>query len=987
MLLKTSALTAILLIGLSCACLGEVRSELPLPFLPRDWQVTPEVEAELAAMRANDTYRPNRATTRVFVRAQLKYGLERDDYLHRWYDRPLMGDVRSAAADEKGHTINVESWKRMAELGKLCGHGFAAFTISSGREDILSRSVLPGYESEVLVETVMGGPSEDGFSNKFRLCLQRIEEALAATNTFRINGHLIVTSYPQIRIDRLANYRAFKAEVSRRWGDRVALMPYFTPFALETNRTFDKNDLEKTKENLRTVLRETDGLCLALGSSIGFNRRTDPRFAVEVAAPIVRSVLSEPEFRGKPFGLMVACGHENCYRWNYAQDCTGTKRLRDHLAMVRAMRPDFINATEWDEENENTQHRPTVALGFVHSRLLRYASSELEGRPQAVWPGDDTSVPNLVLSYRKALLAGEPIEAEVLNIPDGTFGGETFTVQLRWKNAAGVVVKSYPPQQLAADELKAVWFVSPATELLAEPLLRPELAVKSSRGRQFFSRGFWPLSLHANRSVEFRWVKQALREKTLGVTSALAVSEPEADGTVTVTGEVSSPEELRSVEVLDGPDTVCLYDPAAPDRDADGSMTVKVAWQGLPWNRDIRLDGSIRLEGVSTAAFAEPSGYWGPVFREDRAIRFKGAAVTAWPRAAYVKLSAAEIETAAFAVDLPPYFTGRMTAKELLRKDIHAFSADGGMNVVLRRWTTPVRLSPPCGGKSAKFSFRMKPSTPDSVLRLQTVDARFHVDYGDAQTFYRPSGRAVTVRTFERDEETVGSAVVDANRLTPFDYTFSPARGGVVMSGTHLGLGGIFCGYTPLVCGYGGAESADGNVILEHGISAQAPGWPKTSPAYVKESDGSWSLRFADANFVTLPQQIVPQQAGFTLEVEVNPDEVVRKQGLFTSGANYFELGIANGRVFAQLFLRNGYFRPDARPERIVWGPEIRPGRWSTVRVSWDRATCRVGVDGEWGEPVAVSGDLFYARHSALGVLHSNETFFKGRIRRLRVGF
>ena len=987
MMLKTSGLTAVLLVGLSCVCLGEAQSELPLPFLPRDWQVTPEVEAELAAMRANDTYRPNRETTCVFVRAQLKYGLERADYLHKWYDRPLMGDVRYVAADERGHSINVESWKRMAELGKLCGHGFASFTISSGREDILARSVLPGYESEVLVETVMGCGCEDGISNKFKLCLQRIEEALAATNTFRVNGRLVVTGYPQIRVDRLDVYRAFKSELVRRWGDRVALMPYFTPFALETNRVFDRNDLEKARENLRTVLRETDGLCLALGSSIGFNRRTDPRFVVEVAAPIVHSVLSEPEFRGKPFGLMVACGHENCYRWNYAQDCTGTKRLRDHLAMVRAMRPDFINATEWDEENENTQHRPTVALGFVHSRLLRYASAELDGRPQAVWPGDDTSVPNLVLSYRKALLAGEPIEAEVLNIPDGTFAGETFAVQLRWKNAAGQVVKSYPPRQLAANELKAVWFVSPATELLSEPVLHPELAVRSSRGRQIFSGGLWPLSLHANRSIEFRWVKQALREKTPGATGSLSVSEPAADGTVTVTGEVASPEDLLSVEVLDGPDTAYLYDPAAPRRDADGSMTVRVTWQGLPWCRDIRVNGGIRLEGATTAAFDRPDGYWGAVFREERAILFKDGNLSAWPRSAFVKLSADEIATASFAVDLPPHFTGRVTAKELMEKDIVSFPADGGMNLVFRRWTTPVRLLPPCGGKSAKFSFRMKPSTPDSVLRLQTVDAKFRVACCAAHSFFRPSGRSVTLRTFERDEETVGSAVVDANRLTPFDYTFSPLRGGVVTSGPYLGLGGILCGYTPLVCGYGTAESADGNVILEHGINATAPGWPRTAPAYEKEPDGTWSLRFADANFVTLPQQVVPQQTGFTFEMEVNPDEVVRKQGLFTSGANYFELGIAGGRVFAQLFLRNGYFRPDARPERIVWGPEIRPGRWSTVRVSWDRATCRVGVDGEWGETVAVSGDLFYARHSALGVLHSNETFFKGRIRRVRVGF
>ena len=72
----------------------------PLPdygIEPVGWQVSPDVRAEIESVRASDNYRPHRAATRIFVRSQLKYGLERDDYLHRWYDRPLMGDVRYAA--------------------------------------------------------------------------------------------------------------------------------------------------------------------------------------------------------------------------------------------------------------------------------------------------------------------------------------------------------------------------------------------------------------------------------------------------------------------------------------------------------------------------------------------------------------------------------------------------------------------------------------------------------------------------------------------------------------------------------------------------------------------------------------------------------------------------------------------------------------------------------------------------------------------------
>jgi len=952
-------------------------------FGPKEWELTPEVAAEVKTMRANDTYRPHRDRTRVFVRTQLKYGLERDDYLHKWYDRPLMGDVRYQEAGD-AHPINVESWRRMAEMAKLCGHGFSAFTIASGRDDIIPRSVLPGYESEVMVEIVGDCTFEGGASAKIEPCLKRIEEALKMPNAFRVNGKLVITSYPAIRLDKMGFYAALKTEIAKRWGDRVALMPYFTPFEMERGSALDLKEVAQVKENLRTALRTVDGLCFPVASVLNFNRRSNPKFTVETVTPIIHSVLSEPEFKDKLFGMVVGCGHENTYRWNYAQDCAGTQRMRDNFDAVTALRPDFVNACEWDEENENTHHRPTVALGFVHSRLLRYMTAVLDGRAPEVWPNDDVTVPNLVVSYRKALLAGEPIEVEVLNLPDGTFKGDEFVVEFAWKNAAGETVKTFEPQLLKADELKAAWFTVPATGLLAHPILKPELVVWQGGLRRVFAEGLWPLSLHANRSVEFRWVKQSLRDKLSPFRSRLAVSGPAADGTFEVSGTCESAEELRSVEVLDGPDTVYLYDPAAPKRDADGSLAVRILWQGLPWNNADCPSGFIRLKNAPNAVFTK--GRMKNAALSEGAIIFKEASIKHWTMDAYVDIPASDIAAAEFEIDLPPYFVGNVTAKGLIEKDVYSFPAVGGMNLVFRRWLAARKLTPPCGGKRAEFSFRMKPSTPDSILRVQAIDEKFRVYAGSAYSFFKPSYTPVKVKAFERDLETIGTAVVDANRVTPFEYVFGPERGGVVAAGPYLGLGGILCGYAPLVSGYGSAESGDGNVILDCAVDGKMKGWPKTVPEYVKEADGIWSLKFADCSFVTLPQQVVPEYVGFDMELEVNPDDVQRRQGLFTTGHAYFNLGIEKGRVFAYLFTRNGYFHSGMHAATTVWGPKIAPGVWSKVRVVWDRLTCRVDVNGEKGEPVKVSGDLFYARPSALGTLGSNDSFFAGRMRRVRVG-
>ena len=68
-----------------------------------------------------------------------------------------------------------------------------------------------------------------------------------------------------------------------------------------------------------------------------------------------------------------------------------------------------------------------------------------------------------------------------------------------------------------------------------------------------------------------------------------------------------------------------------------------------------------------------------------------------------------------------------------------------------------------------------------------------------------------------------------------------------------------------------------------------------------------------------------------------------------------------------------------------MWGPKIKAGEWSRIRVNWNRETCRIDVNGEKGEPVKLSGDLFYSQHSALGVLTKSDTFYNGKIRRLAV--
>ena len=202
-----------------------------------------------------------------------------------------------------------------------------------------------------------------------------------------------------------------------------------------------------------------------------------------------------------------------------------------------------------------------------------------------------------------------------------------------------------------------------------------------------------------------------------------------------------------------------------------------------------------------------------------------------------------------------------------------------------------------------------------------------------------------------------------------------------------LGLDGILCGYNPLVCGYGGAESRDGNVVPECCRALnRAPGWPNTVPEYVKEPDGRWSLRFKDASFVTLPQQVIPEYGGFQLEMDVLPDDVERRQGLLTTGPAYFNLGIEKGRVFADFFLRNRFMRISGREATVTAACEgLKAGEWNTVRVIYDQRTVRVEVNGVAGAAVPSCGTVFYPQPTALGAGVRYGEGFEGEMRNFSV--
>ena len=117
-----------------------------------------------------------------------------------------------------------------------------------------------------------------------------------------------------------------------------------------------------------------------------------------------------------------------------------------------------------------------------------------------------------------------------------------------------------------------------------------------------------------------------------------------------------------------------------------------------------------------------------------------------------------------------------------------------------------------------------------------------------------------------------------------------------------------------------------------------------------------------------------------------NPEDVKRRQTLVFTGGTSASLYIAGGCVNAHFFLRNKFVRESGRAATInVKGPQIAAGRWQKVRLVCDQKTAYLEVDGVRGEPVSVTGDLFYPLYTAVGGGGKGDQFFAGKIKSLKI--
>lgn len=902
--------------------------------------------------------------TKVFVRGQFFYGLERSDYIHNWYERPLFQDTSYAAANERGHSINERSWRKTVSVAKEMGlDGLAFFLENPGCRDVLSRSVLPGAEITVLGEFA----SERECPRGIDYCADVADALLASPNAFRLGGKTVISSYPFTTWENrtIDFWPKLRAELVRRHGeDKFVFLPYLLVFdGADLDRpSMSAATLEKTREHLREVLRKTDGLFYMLHETDWAPADCLRRAHDEIVIPLVKSVLSEPEFKGKYLGIGFWQGHENVYRHMGIYPSYGLTRLVTALDSIAKVGPDIALGFEWDEENENTHFRPTVSNGQTAQRVMRYYADRFSGRAPHPYPGDDPSLPNLILSYRKSAQAGELLEAQVCNVPDGTGPASGWEISFRWKTPEGRVVRDYPARRLSSADCALVSFDAPVSSLVDHRLLVPELTVAKKGARpRVFAKGFWPVNLEPNANPDVKWVRQALREIVPDVSGGMSVGEADVEGFRTVRAQVKSPVPLRSVEVLDGVDTVYLHDAAKPAGRDLSRRTVRVAFLAMPcfWKQHV-AKGTVEIAGAPGAVLSELLPHYvrrkGFVWTLDNPTpRFNFKSVL------YADIPAEEFERTEVVIDLPDVLPSRhVRVADVFRENGVSFGLPAGGQVVVTP-CTQVGMPPPCDVKEAAFSFPLKVRNPSGVLRLQAIDVNGRLWRGPAVALGKDTGRRQTFHVYERASGTVTRVEADESRMMALDFTFPENFTGAVRSGDRLDMPAVFGGGEGILnergCGING--------ILVYG-HAMAYGNPP--------------LDRAEAKFITLPRQSLPPYSGFDLRIRLRPDGLKGKEGIYDTGNLGLRIWLEDGVPHAFLSLGNEMLARGKNDTAgvAVTGPALKDGEWNELRLRFDQQTARIEVNGKPGQAKTCCGFEYGAQTPALGVLFDGWRFFRG---------
>jgi len=923
--------------------------------------------------------------TLVFPRKQSKYNLFAN-YLHRWVDRPLFFDRRTGDTDQPYAVVACPSFRRNIDIARAYGvDGLGMITgswmINRPLDEAFDCLDAQSDADFKILMCVAGLPANNDaqIADAVDAIAPALERTLASASAMRVGGKVLLSSYSFDRAPLDGQRQVFNA-LRERFGDTFLVAADMRADVYAIHREYENNgnalSAETTanfEQKLRDWLDVFDGVMFAGANHLAAKAtdRLDRAFYRDCFMPMFVRVLNEPPYRGKLFGLSAAIGYINVTTSRNWIKEEGTRHLRDTFDIAISGNPDFIVMPEWDETNENTCIQPTLCNSLSTQRIVRHYTRKLAGEPPAPMPGDDIAVPNLVVSCRPYVMLGEPIEIEVLNIPDGTLDG-AYRVRLELKDIDDNIVHTFDEQTLDAARLIDHTFTVPGESLAMHTVVTPSLTVTAPDGTTtHWQAGLECIRLRATWNINYKWTKTPLRDMVRPSRASFAFADEQPGEGVRVSGIFACDEPIMSVEVIQDECELYAVDPRDEFALRPGEALIKLQWQSM---RNLPMTGRIFITGGSLRHFRslnaplyKPEAYLLGTQDDSQTIEFTSDLTKlncSKPRGGYMLVTNAQdavfhMHTSHGNVDVP--------MRQLLASGVRAQTFSHGLTIELRHFRALPELPYPILKNEASFDTVVHPSRPYAPLQMRVVTESGRIYRSEPLVMQRPDGESIALPLYSEARGEVMLVDVVADRIVNLNYDLSDAHGSSIHAPGQPDFHGL-AGGVPMYS----AAFAPSKMAREYPADAA-----HTKPTWTTE-DGRPCRRFdGKSNFILFPPETLPRGA-FTMSFTIKPTSDQTQMLCTTRGYHQgcFQLLLIDGK------LEGSYIDHAWQVTPLKTGLEVPVGSWSDVTVSYDLRQFVFEVNGKRAVvPCAGRGGTY----QPLIFGGRGKTFFEGYLRSLHI--
>ena len=911
--------------------------------------------------------------TYIFSRGQWHYNPVLN-YFGRWADIPLLNDPElnaglrgtSSLAAYKAMAKNVQDYG-LDGLASLKGNGTKTLI------NMLEQNKVPGFILLPEIYSTGKGMYKGNVAlSEMRKSTDHIFLPSAKSKiTLKHNGKTIISSYNAD--DRPAEFwRALLDDYRRTEGDKFLFLPllerpqnsaWHNWRAEWAAGRLTPARKELIKEHFRKYTRACDGLYLGCAPVKGHDKHTDMEF-FQLMIDLAKEVLAEDEFKDKLFAIAARIGHENATRVGYIRGSYGTWCYRETMKLALAANPDIIVIPEWDEQNENTSLRPTRFNLSSFTRITRVFCGL-----DADLPGDDKSVPNIIVSYRKHIALGENTEYELLGLPDAGGGCDVvFTL----RSPQGKVIFQSQKYNFSGKEMLEHRFNIASEKFAAYPYLLPEVAVTRNGRTTVYSDGLQYIKIEPASNHDYQFAKQPLRDIIIPKTADIKWQGNK------VSVKFDAGEKLAYAEILD--DNIPVESATVSGkpfwRENDKEKIFTITFQNIGNFRD-QLKGQLSLPGISNARWMRdttagwPSEMGVYTTGEKLTINFnQRIEMTRFMLA----VPAEKADSAVLKIDIPGYFTESLPLAKVLKEKTYGVPGKKVPVMCVARQNYQVLQPVKLRKNAVDFTAAVNPQSNRATLHFQALTESGKIYRSKPVSVEKASAAKGNIRFYS---ETTGRPVtmsIPASRIPCYDYRYSAAAGTAMHCDAGLRYTAVAGGYPALHSSRHGARRDSTVFIYTRDFPQNAQ---MSSPVLGKNA---WEFT-KTGQHIALPTGVISRRTAFTLTMTLCQKESAGTQTLldnYSSQPGVITVLAENGEITVTITdhkikikkHKTGLFLPLNKTVTLKIGYNLDK---LTVSLDGKTFTAASGYPGLCDCVAAVGGGRF--------------GFFKGDISRIKVDY